>query len=59
MVLTDVVLRVAVADDIPTLVATMAGAPLYLAAGFTVDGAFDDESTGVAIPLLRMSKSIT
>lgn len=40
------------------LVATMAGAPLYLAAGFTVDEAFDDESTGVAIPLLRMSKSI-
>ena len=40
------------------LVATMAGASLYLAGGFTVDEAFDDVSTGVAIPLLRMSKSI-
>jgi GNAT superfamily N-acetyltransferase len=41
------------------LVATMAGAPLYVAAGFRVDEPFDDESTGVVIPLLRMSKPIT
>jgi GNAT superfamily N-acetyltransferase len=41
------------------LVATMAGAPLYVAAGFAIDEPFDDVSTGVAIPLLRMSKSIT
>jgi GNAT superfamily N-acetyltransferase len=40
------------------LVATMAGAPLYAAAGFGVDSSFDDTSTGVAIPLLRMSKAI-
>lgn len=40
------------------LVATMAGAPLYAAGGFTVDEAFEDRSTGVAIPLLRMSKPI-
>jgi GNAT superfamily N-acetyltransferase len=40
------------------LVATMAGAPLYLAAGFAIDEPFEDESTGVSIPLLRMSKSI-
>lgn len=40
------------------LVATMAGAPLYAAAGFTVDASFDDRSTGVPIPLLRMSKAI-
>ena len=41
------------------LVATMAGAPLYLAAGFAIDEPFDDRSTGIAIPLLRMSKPIT
>jgi GNAT superfamily N-acetyltransferase len=40
------------------LVATMAGAPLYAAAGFAVDAPFDDTSTGIAIPLLRMSKTI-
>lgn len=40
------------------LVATLAGAPLYTTAGFSVDGHFDDTSTGVAIPLLRMSKRI-
>jgi GNAT superfamily N-acetyltransferase len=40
------------------LVATMAGAPLYVAAGFEVDASFDDTSTGVAIPLLHMSKPI-
>lgn len=40
------------------LVATMAGAPLYRAAGFTVDEAFDDLTAGVAIPLLKMSKTI-
>ena len=40
------------------LVATMAGTPLYAAAGFAVDAPFDDTSTGIAIPLLHMSKTI-
>lgn len=40
------------------LVSTMAGAPFYSAAGFEVDTAFDDTSTGTAIPLLRMSKPV-
>lgn len=40
------------------LVATMAGAPMYAAVGFTIEEAFDDTSTGVAVPLLRMSKPI-
>lgn len=40
------------------LVATVAGQPLYEAAGFTVDEEFVDRSTGTDIPLRRMHKRI-
>lgn len=40
------------------LVATVAGRPLYEAAGFTVDEEFVDRSTGTDIPLSRMHKRI-
>jgi GNAT superfamily N-acetyltransferase len=40
------------------LVATMAGEPLYRACGYQLVEAFSDERTGVAVPLLRMSKAL-
>ncbi|GAY11550.1 GNAT family N-acetyltransferase [Pseudonocardia sp. N23] len=40
------------------LMATVAGRPLYAAAGYTVDEELDDTSTGVVVPLARMSRSI-
>jgi GNAT superfamily N-acetyltransferase len=40
------------------LVATLSGQGLYAAFGFDVEDTFVDDSTGLAIPLLRMSKSI-
>ena len=41
------------------LVATMAGEPLYRACGYEPIESFSDNRTGVAVPLLRMSKSLT
>lgn len=38
------------------LMATVAGRPLYEATGYSIDEELDDVSTGVAIPLTRMSK---
>ncbi|MFC7657761.1 GNAT family N-acetyltransferase [Pseudonocardia benzenivorans] len=40
------------------LMATVAGRPLYEAAGYRVDEELDDTSTGVRIPLARMSRTI-
>jgi GNAT superfamily N-acetyltransferase len=39
------------------LMATMAGLPLYTACGFQAVEFFDDTSSGIAIPLVRMTKS--
>jgi GNAT superfamily N-acetyltransferase len=41
------------------LVASLAGARLYSAAGFEVLERFDDASGGVPVPLVRMGKAIT
>jgi GNAT superfamily N-acetyltransferase len=41
------------------LVATMSGEPLYRSFGFEAVEPFSDTTTGIAIPLLRMVKSIT
>jgi len=41
------------------LVATMAGQALFRSFGFEVTEAFTDTTSGTAIPLLRMTKSIT
>ncbi len=40
------------------LMATMAGVPLYRAAGYEGQESVADDSGGVAVPLLRMSKSL-
>lgn len=40
------------------LVATLAGAPLYRACGYRATEDFLDESGGVAVPLIRMSKQL-
>lgn len=40
------------------LVATLAGAPLYRACGYRAIEDFFDESGGVAVPLIRMSKKL-
>ncbi len=40
------------------LMATLAGQPLYAAAGFTAVEHLTDASTGAAIPLVRMRKAI-
>ena len=40
------------------LMATMSGQPLYVAYGFVAIEAVEDVSTGVAIPLMRMGKTI-
>ena len=41
------------------LMATLAGRPLYAAAGFVAVEHLSDERGGVAVPLVRMRKSIT
>jgi GNAT superfamily N-acetyltransferase len=41
------------------LMATMAGQPLYLAAGYTPIEAIEDASGGVPVPLVRMGKSLS
>lgn len=41
------------------LVATMAGEPLYRACGYQPVESFSDTRTGVSVPLLRMSKTLT
>jgi GNAT superfamily N-acetyltransferase len=40
------------------LMSTMAGAPLYRAAGFEPVEELEDDSSGVPIPLVKMAKSI-
>lgn len=40
------------------LVATMAGEPLYRACGYQAEEQFIDERGGMAVPLVRMSKSL-
>ena len=40
------------------LMATVAGRPLYEAAGYVVEEELTDSSTGVVIPLARMSRSL-
>jgi GNAT superfamily N-acetyltransferase len=40
------------------LVATLAGAPLYLACGYQPTEDFFDESGGTAVPLIRMMKQL-
>jgi GNAT superfamily N-acetyltransferase len=40
------------------LMSTMAGVPLYLAAGYASLEPFADSTGGVAVPLLRMGKSL-
>lgn len=40
------------------LVSTLAGEPLYRRFGFRVEESFDDVSSGVAIPLVKMAKDI-
>jgi GNAT superfamily N-acetyltransferase len=41
------------------LVSTMAGRPLYEAAGFTAIADLEDSAGGTAVPLLRMSKPLS
>ena len=41
------------------LAGTMSGQPLYAACGYRGDRPFEDDRGGVAVPLVRMGKSLT